>query len=322
MTKQAHKSRESIAGSRMKRSWEIMQAALGKYIANSREVIFAFCLVLFAFGFEAFAQGGWTANGPGEPTPASSGKPRALEKVNIEQRLNEQIPLDLRFRDENGQSVRLGDYFGKKPVVLSLVYYSCPQLCNQVLNGLTSSLMTLSAFSIGKEFEVITVSFDPRETAELAAEKKKTYIQWYKRDGSAEGWHFLTGEQGAIDRLTEAVGFHYAYDAQTNQFAHASGIMMATPEGKLARYYYGIEYSAKDLRLGLVEASNNKIGTPVDQLLLYCFHYDPATGKYGPVVINMIRIGGIATIIGMIAFVIIVRRRGPGQNRANAGGVI
>jgi protein SCO1 len=285
-------------------------------------LLFAFCLLPFAFGADAAAQGGWTANGPGEPTPPSGGKPKALEKVDIEQRLNEQIPLDLTFRDENGESVRLGDYFGKKPVVLSLVYYSCPQLCNQVLNGLTSSLRTLSAFDIGKEFDVVTVSFDPRETAELATEKKKTYIQWYKRDGAVEGWHFLTGDQQAIDRLTEAVGFHYTFDPQTNQFAHASGIMIATPEGKLARYYYGIEYSAKDLRLGLVEASNNKIGSPVDQLLLYCYHYDPATGKYGPIVINMIRLGGIVTIIGMIALVLFMRRRGPGQNRASAGGII
>jgi protein SCO1/2 len=289
-----------------------------------RIIAFAFCLFAFlpSLAVDAAAQGGWTATGPGEPTPPSSGQPLALKNVSIEQRLNEQIPLDLTFRDERGESVRLGDYFGKKPVVLSLVYYSCPQLCNQVLNGLTSSLMTLSAFSIGKEFEVVTVSFDARETAELAAEKKKPYIHWYKREGAAEGWHFLTGDQAAIDKLTEAVGFHYAYDAQTNQFAHASGIMMATPDGKLARYFYGVEYSAKDLRLGLVEASNNKIGSPVDQLLLYCYHYDPATGKYGPIVINMIRLGGIATIIAMIALVLIMRRRGPVQDRASAGGII
>lgn len=285
-------------------------------------LLFACTLLPLASRMDAYAQGGWTANGPGEPTPPSGGRPKTLDNVNIEQRLNEQVPLDLAFRDENGEPVRLGNYFGKKPVVLSLVYYSCPQLCNQVLNGMTSSLKTLSAFNIGKEFEVITVSFDPRETAELAAEKKKTYIQWYKRDGAAEGWHFLTGDRQSIDRLTEAVGFHYAYDAQTNQFAHASGIMIATPEGKLARYYYGIEYSPKDLRLGLVEASNNKIGSPVDQLLLYCYHYDPATGKYGPIVINMIRLGGIVTVIGMIAFVLIMRRRGPGQDRAGAGGVV
>ena len=290
--------------------------------ANWLKAIFAFCLFTFAFAADAAAQGGWTAQGPGEPTPPSGGKPVALEKVSIEQRLNEQIPLDLTFRDERGAAVRLGDYFGKKPVVLSLVYYSCPQLCNQVLNGLTSSLITLSGFNIGKEFEVVTVSFDPREKAELAAEKKKTYVQWYKREGAAEGWHFLTGDQDAIDRLTEAVGFHYAFDAQTGQFAHASAIMIATPEGKLARYYYGIEYSAKDLRLGLVEASDDKIGSPVDQLLLYCYHYDPATGKYGPLVINMIRLGGIVTIIAMIALVLIVRRRGPRQDRASAGGII
>jgi protein SCO1 len=218
--------------------------------------------------------------------------------------------------------VQLEDYFREKPVVIALVYYSCPQLCNQVLNGLTSSLRTLSGFSIGKEFEVITVSFDARETSELAAEKKKPYIEWYKRDGAAEGWHFLTGDKAAIDRLAEAVGFQYAYDPQTDQFAHASGIMIATPQGKLARYFYGIEYAPKDLRLGLVEASKNKIGTPVDQLLLYCFHYDPTTGKYGPVIMNMIRLGGIVTILGMAALVLILRRRGAAERRASEGGII
>ena len=187
---------------------------------------------------------------------------------------------------------------------------------------MTSSLKTLAAFSIGKEFEVVTVSFDPRETAELAAEKKIPYIQWYKREGAAEGWHFLTGDKAAIDRLTDAVGFHYEYDPQTDQFAHASGIMIATPEGKLARYFYGIEYAPKDLRLGLVEASNNKIGSPVDQLLLYCFHYDPSSGKYGFMVINMVRLGGLITIIGMVALLLILRRKSLVHKRESMGGII
>ena len=278
--------------------------------------------LIVALAASTLAQGGWEANGPPQVTPPSSSKPRMLEDVRIEQRLDEQLPLDLMFRDENGKQVRLGDYFGAKPVVLALVYYSCPQLCNQVLNGLTSSLRTLTAFDIGKEFNVVTVSFDARETPELAAKKKEPYIHWYKREGADAGWHFLTGDQAAIDKLTEAVGFHYAYDAATNQFAHASGVMVATPEGKLARYFYGIEYSAKDLRLGLVEASNNKIGSPVDQLLLYCYHYDPATGKYGPMVVNMIRLGGIATIIGIVALLLILRRITHKTRRVNAGGIV
>jgi len=306
----------------MKRTRNVRQVLFERVRARALKIIFASCLASFAICFEAFAQGGWTASGPGEPTPPASGKPRILEKVGIEQRLNEQVPLDLQFRDESGQQVRLGDYFGKKPVVLALVYYSCPQLCNQVLNGMTSSLKTLAAFSIGKEFDVVTVSFDPRETAELAAQKKEPYIQWYKRDGAAEGWHFLTGDQAAIDSLTGAVGFHYEYDAQTNQFAHASGIMIITPEGKLARYFYGIEYAPKDLRLGLVEASNNKVGSPVDQLLLYCFHYDPASGKYGLMVINLVRLGGLITIVGMVALLLILRRKAPGRRRESVGGII
>jgi protein SCO1/2 len=253
--------------------------------------------------------------------PPASGKPKMLENVGIDQRLDEQLPLDIALRDESGQEVKLGDYFGSKPVIISLVYYSCPQLCNQVLNGLTSSLKTLTAFDIGKEFNVVTVSFDPRETPQLASEKKKTYMEWYKRPGAAEGWHFLTGDQAAIDKLTEAVGFHYNYDPQTNQFAHASGIMIATPQGKLARYFYGIEYSASDLRLGLVEASENKIGTPIDKVILYCFHYDPASGKYGLVVVNLIRLGGVATIVGMIAFLLLLRRKNTAHKREAEGAI-
>jgi protein SCO1/2 len=183
-------------------------------------------------------------------------------------------------------------------------------LCNQVLNGMTSGLDVLKAFSIGREFEVVTVSFDPRETPELARQKKETYINWYKREGAAEGWHFLTADQSSINRLTEAVGFRYKWDEKTTQFIHASGIMIATPDGKLARYFYGIEYAPRDLRLGLVEASAGRVGTPVDQVLLYCFHYDPASGKYGPVIVNIIRLGGLLTlaILG-VSLVAMSRRR-------------
>ncbi|HKC63924.1 MAG TPA: SCO family protein [Pyrinomonadaceae bacterium] len=241
--------------------------------------------------------------------PNGSGLPPALKEVKIEQKLNEQVPLDLKFRDETGREVQLSEYFNhSKPVILSLVFYKCPMLCNQILTGLLGSLRAQS-FDVGKQFEVLTVSFDPRETPADAAEKKESFISRYNRPGASEGWHFLVGDQENIARLTDAVGFRYNYDEKTNQFAHASGIMVLTPEGKLSRYFYGIEYDGRDLRLGLIEASNNKIGSYTDQLLLYCYHYDPATGKYGPVVMNIMRLGGVATVLGIGALVLVLRRR-------------
>jgi protein SCO1/2 len=245
--------------------------------------------------------------------PAPSGLPKALNDVGIDQKLHEQLPLDLEFRNESGEVVKLGSYFGNKPVVLSLVFYECPMLCNQVLNGMVGAFRVMS-FSPGKEFEVITVSFDSRETPTLAAAKKNTYVAYLpeeKRAGAAGGWHFLTGDETNIERLTDAIGFRYRFDEATNQFAHASAIYVATPQAKLARYFYGIEYAPRDLRLGLIEASENRIGSPVDQLLLYCFHYDPATGKYGAVVLNMIRLGGVATVVAMLTLLLLLRRRGP-----------
>jgi len=242
---------------------------------------------------------------------APSGLPKALNGVGIDQKLNEQLPLDLVFKDENGESVKLGDYFGKKPVVLSLVYYQCPMLCNQVLNGMVTAFKVM-AFQPGQEFEVVTVSFDPRETAALAAAKKNTYVNYLpeaRRAVAGRGWHFLTGDEASIKRLTDAVGFRYHFDEATNQFVHASAIYVTTPQGKLARYFYGIEYAPRDLRLGLIEAADNKIGSPVDQLLLYCFHYDPATGKYGAVVMNMMRVGGVAMLVAMVAMFLLFRRR-------------
>jgi len=242
---------------------------------------------------------------------APSGLPKALANVGIDQKLNEQLPLDLVFRNEKGESVKLGDYFGKKPVLLSLVYYDCPMLCNQVLNGMVTNFKVL-AFQPGQEFEVVTVSFDSRETPALAAAKKQKYIEYLppaKRQGTAAGWHFLTGDEANIKRLTEAIGFRYRYDSETNQFAHASGIYVATAQGKLARYFYGIEYAPRDVRLGLIEAAQDKIGTPVDQLLLYCFHYDPATGKYGARVMNIVQVGGVVTLLGMAGMFLVLRRR-------------
>ena len=239
----------------------------------------------------------------------SSGLPKVLKSVGIDQRLNEQIPLDAVFRDEQGHDVQLRQFFQGKPVVLSLVYYTCPMLCNQVMNGEMGAFRQIS-FNIGDQFEVVTVSFDPRETPELAAAKKRTYVQAYNRPGAEAGWHFLTGDEANIKRLTEAVGFRYIWDEQTKQFAHASGIMVLTPEGKLARYFYGIEYPPKDLRLGLVEASQNKIGTPVDALMLYCYHYDPATGKYGAVVMNILRLAGGVSVVLIVGLLLVLRKRG------------
>jgi protein SCO1 len=246
---------------------------------------------------------------------APSGLPKVLKDVGIDQKLNEQLPLDLVFKDENGADVKLGDYFGKKPVVLSLVYYQCPMLCNQVLNGMVTAFKVMN-FKAGQEFDVVTVSFDPRESPYLASEKKNTYVNYLpadRRAGAASGWHFLTGDAASIKRLTEAVGFRYHWDDATNQFAHASAIYVTTPEGKLARYLYGVEYAPRDLRLSLIEAADNKIGSPVDQLMLYCYHYDPTTGKYGARVMRVMQVGGVVTLFGIVALLLTLRRRSVAQ---------
>lgn len=233
---------------------------------------------------------------------------RVLREIGFDQRLGESVPRDLAFRDEAGRAVRLGDYLGKKPVVLTLVYYECPMLCTLTLNGLTSALGPLP-FDVGKEFDVVTVSFDPRDTPGSAAAKKKAYLSRYARPGAAEGWHFLTGEPDAIHRLTEAVGFRYAWDDETRQFAHAAGILVLTPPGRIAHYLYGIEYAPKDLRLALVEASAGRVGSPVDRLLLYCYQYDPATGRYGAAVMNLLRAASAATVLVLGAAITLMLRR-------------
>jgi protein SCO1/2 len=235
-------------------------------------------------------------------------KPDMLKEIGIDQRLNEQLPLALPLRDEAGRSVTLGDYFGKRPVILALVYYNCPMLCTQVLNGLVGSLNVMS-LEAGRDFDIVAVSFDTRETPAMAAAKKDAYLGRYKHPASANGWHFLTGSPESVAALTQAVGFRYRYDKKLDQFAHASAIMVATPAGRLARYFYGIEYAPRDLRLGLVEASAGKIGTPVDQILLYCFHYDPASGKYGPVIVNIVRLAGLATLVLIAGAVVVMSRR-------------
>jgi protein SCO1/2 len=231
----------------------------------------------------------------------SSGMPKSLEKVGIEQKLNEQLPLDAQFKDENGETVNLSNYFNKgRPVVLALVYYECPMLCNEVLNGLTGSLKGI-AFDAGKDFDVVAISFDARENdkADLAKNKKNSYMARYERPGTEKGWHFLTGAQSEIDKVTDAVGFKYEFDKQTNQFAHAGGIMVLTPEGKVSRYLYGIDYAPKDLKFSLMESAESKIGNPVEKLFLYCYHYDPASGKYGLTILSILRLLSIATIFGM-----------------------
>ncbi len=236
------------------------------------------------------------------------GPPPILREVSIAQRLNEPIPPEIIFRDENGQTVHLGDYFGTKPIVLSLVYFDCPALCTEVLNG---ELRTMKAISLdlGKDFDAITVSFEPKDTPELAKAKRDVYAGQYGRPGARENWHFLTGDQPSIDALTQAVGFHYAYDSASRQYAHAAAILVLTPHGRIARYFYGVQYPGRDVRLGLVEASEGKIGTPTDHALLYCYQYDPATGKYGLMVMNVVRAAGVLTVLVLGIFMFVMFRR-------------
>lgn len=243
-----------------------------------------------------------------QPMLPAGQQPGPLKKVRFDQNLNQQVPLETTFKNEAGATVRLGQYFRQKPVILALVYYQCPMLCNLELNGLAKAMRKIS-LSAGEDFEVVTVSFDSRETPALAMAKKETYLEKYTRPHAVEGWHFLTGKEENIRALADSVGFHYTYDPISKQFAHASGIIVLTPEGKISRYFYGIEYKPQDLRLGLVEASNNKIGTPVDQLMLFCFHYDPTSGKYGLLIANVLRFAATATALSLFTFLFVMFRR-------------
>jgi protein SCO1 len=245
-------------------------------------------------------------------------RPAALREVAFEQRLNEQIPLDLNFRDETGAAVDLHRYFGRKPVILNFVYYKCRDLCPLLLDGMVRTLRALS-FSAGNEFDVLTVSFDPSDNAALAAAKKQDFIRRYARPGTEAGWHFLTGEHAAIDKLTRAAGFRYQYDEQTGEFGHATGLVLLTPAGKISRYYYGIEFSPRDLRLGLIEAAEERIGSPIDQLLLFCYHYDPVTGKYGLLVSNVIKLGGGLTVLLLGGFILVMLWRERSHAAAGRG---
>lgn len=282
-----------------------MKTNFAKHLLFNAAAVAAMALMLCTF---AAAQKNEHYNSPlyspkyYDPSQQSAnGIPEPLKKVGIEQRLGENLPLEAAFRDENGREVKLGEYFSKgRPVVLALVYYECPMLCNQVLNGLTGSMkgITLDA---GKDFDVVAVSFDASENDKpgLAKSKKASYLERYGRPGTDRGFHFLTGTQASIDAVTNAVGFTYEWDEKSKQFAHASGIMIANPDGKLSRYLYGIDYSPKDLKFGIMESAENKVGSVTDQLLLYCYHYDPSTGKYGFAILSSLRAAGIATLLGM-----------------------
>ena len=248
------------------------------------------------------------AAAPAQATNASV-RPAILRNVGIDQKLDQQVPLDLLFHDETGKVVRLRDYFGTRPVILSLVYYNCPMLCTTALNGLLDGLTQIN-FRLGDQFEVITVSFDPTEKPSLAAAKKALYVGLYGRPGAAEGWHFLTGDEASIRQLTQAVGFRYNYDPASQQYIHATGIILLTPEGKLSRYFYGIRYPAGDLRLGLVDASEHKIGSAVDEVLLYCCQYDPETGKYSLVISRVLKVGAAITVLSLGALILIMFRTG------------
>src|ERR1700676_1091532 len=238
----------------------------------------------------------------------STTMPAQLKNVGFDPQLNAQIPLDLPFVDENGSNVQLRDYFKQKAVVLAFVYYGCPMLCNQVEQGVVGSLRMLS-FTPGRDYEVVFVGFDPRESPDMAAQKKKSALEHFRRLETASGWHFLTGTKESIDAATKAANFRYSFDAKTNLFAHASGIMLLTPDGRISRYFYGVEYPGRDMRLGLVDASAGKIGTPIDHVLLFCYHYDPTTAKYSASILKIIRLGGVLTILSIVGGILISRRR-------------
>jgi protein SCO1/2 len=278
-------------------------------IANNSKRILTTAFAALLMTLPAFGQG----MTKGIMSPPANVRPPGLLNVGIEQHLDEQIPADLNFRDETGKPVRLGDYFGKRPMILNLVYYNCPMLCGEVLAGLESAMRVMK-FDVGKEYDVLTVSFDPRETPEMATKKKAEFLKRYGRAGAAEGWHFLTGPQESIDALTKAAGFQYQYDPKTEQFAHATAIALLTPEGKIAQYYYGVEYAPKDLRLGLIQASQNKIGTLADQVLLYCYHYDPNTGKYGAIISRVLQLSALATVLGLGTLMVVLIRLGSGHD--------
>ena len=272
------------------------------------------------------ASGGLTR---GQAVPSNIGvnsttMPAQLQNVGFDPQLNAQIPLDLPFVDENGSSVQLRDYFKQKPVVLAFVYYGCPMLCNQVEQGVVGALRMLS-FTPSRDYDVVFISFDPRESPDMAAQKKKSALAHFNRPDTAAGWHFLTGTKESIDTATKAANFRYSFDAKTNLFAHASGIMLLTPDGRISRYFYGVEYPGRDMRLGLVDASAGKIGTPIDHVLLFCYQYDPSSATYSASILKLIRLGGILTVLCIVVGILIFRRRDAtqaGMKRAQPRGTL
>ena len=274
-------------------------------VMNWRTTVLASAMALASAVVSAQSSNGGLQPQPGVP---SSQMPGALQDVGFEQRLNETLPLDLMFKDEDNREVRLGEYFNRRPVVLAFVYYECPMLCSQVMNGVTSALTALDE-SAGSDYEVVAVSFDPRETPMMAAAKKKSYVDRYNRANAAHGFHFLTGSEASIKALTAAAGFNYAWDEQTQQFAHASGFVVATPAGKLSRYFFGIEYAPRDIKFALIESSAGRVGSLIDQVLLYCYHYDPKTGSYSFVAMKAVQLGGAFTLLALVGFVVVAIRR-------------
>jgi protein SCO1 len=295
------------------------KAALGCPVERSATVVgpHRHCSILLSLLLVASSAWGQGMS-KGIMSPPSNVRPPYLENVGIEQHLDAQVPPDLAFVDDTGRQVKLGDYFGKKPLILNLVYYNCTMLCGEALAGLTGAIR-LVKFDVGNEFDIVTVSFNPQETPEIAATKKKDYLKRYGRPNAATGWHFLTGPPESINALTKAVGFQYQYDPKIQQYAHATAIMVLTPQGRISRYFYGVDFPPKDLRMGLVEASQGKIGNAVDQVLLYCYHYDPATGKYGAIVSNILRLGAGLTILilGGLIFVLLKLERSATRRRWN-----
>jgi protein SCO1/2 len=265
-------------------------------------------LLVIGSGTVAAQMTGAPAGYKREPGMTAAAVPAPLREIGFDQNIDQQLPLDVPFRDESGREVRLGDYFGQRPVVVVFAYYDCPMLCTQVINGLSSALGVLS-LAPHKDFEIVTISFNPKDTPATAAAKKAIYLERYRREGAAEGWHFLSGDQPSIDRVTKAAGFRYVWDQQTKQFAHPTGVIVVTPQGRLARYLFGIEYGPRDLRYALVEASNGKVGNPVDTLLLYCFHYDPETGRYGWAIMRAVRIAAGATVLALGSFIVVMVRK-------------
>ena len=238
--------------------------------------------------------------------------PQVLQKVSVEQHLNQQLPLGAQFVDDKGKTVSLGDYFGKRPAIVTLVYYNCPMLCSEEMDGLAGALEMVK-LTPGKDFEIVVISIDPSETPQLAAKKKAFYVKRYGRPETADGWHFLTGQQPAIDAVSSAIGFGYIRvpgpDGKLDQYAHASSIELATTDGRLAQYYLGVEYSPKDIMLGLIEASGNKIGSPVANILTYCYHYDPQTNKHSLIVARIVQVGGMMTVVSLGSFMFVMFRR-------------